>query len=174
MRRPVRPTWLLRLARELAGEGAGPGQPRAANLRRATSSAYYALFHAISLAVAVEALPNGPSRERHGFARYVNHTAIKRVCEWISGATPPRHLQECATRLRSNRDLVAVAFAFTALYEQREAADYDHEADLTRSTAIASVRRADRAVAALRAGSATDDFRALFGLVALQTSIRGS
>ena len=174
MRRPVRPEWLLRLARELAGEGAGPGQPRTTNLRRATSSAYYALFHAISLGVAVEALPNAPARERHAYARYVNHTAIKRVCEWISGATPPRHLQECATRLRSNGDLLAVAFAFTVLHEQREAADYDHEADFTRASALASVREADRAVAALRAGSATDEFRALFGLVALQTSIRGS
>lgn len=173
MRRPIKPEWLLRLARELAGEGAGRGQPRNTNLRRATSSAYYALFHAICLAVAAEALPNAPSREQHGYTRYVNHAAIKRVCEWISGATPPRHLQECAARLRSNGDLLAVASAFTVLHEEREAADYDHEADLTRAAALASVHRADRAVAALRSNSPTDDFCALFGLVALQTSIRG-
>jgi uncharacterized protein (UPF0332 family) len=163
-----------RLARELAGEGARQGQPRTTNLRRAISSAYYALFHAISLAVAMEALPNAVAGEQYGYTRYVNHMAIKRVCEWVSGDTAPRHVRECVTRLRSNRDLSDVASAFAMLHEQREAADYDHDADFARAAALAAVRQADRAINTLRAGSGTDDFRALFGLVALQTSIRGS
>src|SRR5712692_884949 len=63
MQRPIKPEWLLRLARELAGERAGQGQPRNTNLRRATSSAYYALFHGIALAVADEALPSASDNE---------------------------------------------------------------------------------------------------------------
>jgi hypothetical protein len=54
---------LLRLARETAGEGTRRGQ-RTTNLRRATSDAYYALFHAIAIAVANETLPCRPCTYR--------------------------------------------------------------------------------------------------------------
>jgi hypothetical protein len=172
VRRPIRPTWLLRLAAELAGEGAGQGQPRNTNLRRATSSAYYALFHAIGLAVASGELPNASEAERHGYARYVTHTAVKQVCNWISGETPPLHLRDIVDRLRSNQQLSAVASAFVALQEQRDAADYDHQADFTRPATLGYLGRARRAVALIESESATNDFRAFYGLIALQTSIR--
>jgi hypothetical protein len=173
MRRPIKPEWLLRLARELAGEGAGQGQPRNTNLRRATSDAYYALFHAIAVAVANETLPNASAAEHHAFSRYVSHTAIKRVCEWVSGATPPLHLQTVVNRLRANRSLSAIASTFVALHEQREAADYDHNADFTRPGTLGYVRRADQAVAAIHASTVDDDFRAVYGLITLQTTTRG-
>jgi hypothetical protein len=172
MRRPIKPEWLLRLARELAGEGAGQGAPRNTNLRRATSSAYYALFHAIALAVAKETLPNASADEHHAFARYVSHSAIKTACEWVSGKGPPLHLTTAVTRLRASRSLSAVASAFVTLHEQREAADYDHNADFTRPGTLANVRRAEQAVAAISANTRDDDFRALYGLITLQTSIR--
>jgi hypothetical protein len=173
MRRPIRPDWLLRLAGELAGEGAGQGQPRNTNLRRATSSAYYALFHAIALAVAAEALPNAPPAELHGYARYVNHAAIKQVCDWISGNKPPPHLRQVIDRLRQNATLSAVASAFVVLQEEREAADYDHQADFTRPATLGLLGRARTGVASIGAEAASDDFRAPFGLIALQTTIRG-
>jgi hypothetical protein len=44
MQRPIKPEWLLRQADDLAGRVAGVGQPRNADLRRATSAAYYALY----------------------------------------------------------------------------------------------------------------------------------
>ena len=172
MRRPIRPEWLIRLARELAGEGAGRGQPRNTNLRRATSSAYYAAFHAVALAVAVEALPNASEAERHGYARYVNHQAVEKVCGWISGADSPLHVRGLIDRLRRNQALSGVATGFLTLKEQREAADYDHGADFTRPGTLALVGRADGAVLAIRVNSATDDYRAFFGLIALQTAIR--
>ncbi len=43
--RPLYPEDLIWLAHSLAGGGAGPGRPRAIALRRAVSSAYYAMFH---------------------------------------------------------------------------------------------------------------------------------
>lgn len=112
MRRPIKSKWLIRLASELAGEGAGQGQPRNTNLRRAASTAYYALFHAIGTAVAAEALPSGSDAEKSGYGRYVNHAAIKQVCDWISGSQPPVHLQDVVTRLRQNSRLSAVASSF--------------------------------------------------------------
>jgi uncharacterized protein (UPF0332 family) len=173
MRRPIKPEWLLRLARETAGEGAGRGQPRTANLRRATSDAYYALFHAVALAVASETLPNASAAEQHALSRYVSHTAVKKAYGWVSGAPPPLHLQTVVNRLRASHTLAAVASAFATLYEQREAADYDHDADFTRPGTLTHVRHAQQAVAAIRANAANDDFRALYGLITLQTSTRG-
>lgn len=163
---------MLRLARELAGEGAGHGQPRNSNLRRAVSSAYYAVFHAIALAVAEKALPSGSEAERQGYARYVAHGAIKQACGWIAGNAPPRHLESVVFRLRANRRLSLVAAAFVALQEQREMADYDHVADFTRPAALASVDRADVAVTTTRALSADGDFADFCGLVALRIAIR--
>ena len=138
MRRPIKPEWLLRLARETAGEGRG--QPRTAQ----------------------------------AFSRYVSHTAIKKVSEWVSGSPPPVHLQTIVDRLRASSSLVSVASAFTKLHEQREAADYDHSADFTRPGTLTHVRRAEQAVAAIRATTTNDDFRALYGLITLQTSMRSA
>jgi len=116
MRHPIEPEWLLRLARGTAGQGAGRGQQRTANLRRATSDAYYALFHAIALAVANATLPNASAAEQHACSRY---------------------------------------------------------ADFTRLGTLAHVRQAEQAVAAIRANGTDDDFRALYGLITLQTTTRG-
>jgi len=173
MRHPIEPEWLLRLARGTAGQGAGRGQQRTANLRRATSDAYYALFHAIALAVAAATLPNASAAEQHACSRYVSHTAVKKVSEWVSGASPPLHVQTVVNRLRASPSLVAVAAAVTRLQEQREAADYDHSADFTRLGTLAHVRQAEQAVAAIRANGTDDDFRALYGLITLQTTTRG-
>jgi hypothetical protein len=46
--RPIHPGELLDLADRLAGRGSGPGRPRMIELRRAVSSAYYALFHELA------------------------------------------------------------------------------------------------------------------------------
>jgi len=110
--------------------------------------------------------------ERFGCARYVDHTAIKQVCDWVSGNTPPTHLRDIADRLRENADLSAVASAFIVLQEERDAPDYDHLADFSRPATLALVGRARTAVPSIEAEGASDDFRALFGLIALQRSIR--
>jgi hypothetical protein len=172
MRRPIKPEWLLRLARELATGTGGAGQPRNTNLRRASSTAYYALFHAISLGTAREALPGALESEHFSYARYVSHAAIKQVCGWLSGAAPPQHLLDTVTRLRRNVGLSDVATVFTALQEGREEADYNHDADINRPSTLALVSRAEDAVATLVEQAGSDDFRAFFGLVALQTSVR--
>lgn len=172
MRRAIRPTWLIRQAYQLAGRRAGRGQPRNADLRRAVSSGYYAVFHAISLAVASQALPSATDDERHGYARYVSHAAINRACRWIVGEQPPLHLDSLVRRLRTQPRLSQTAAAFIELQEQREAADYDHGADFTRSETLALVNRAEAAVAAVQALDSEPDFAAFCGLVALRVTLR--
>lgn len=102
----------------------------------------------------------------------MTYTSIRKCCAWIAGEQPPKHLDATVTRLRANAALSDIATAFIALYEAREAADYDHDADITRPATLGLVQRSAAAVAAIDASASTDDFRAFFGLIVLQTSIR--
>jgi hypothetical protein len=169
VQRPIRPRWLLRLAAELAGEGRG--QPRNTNLRRAASTAYYALFHELTLAVVRHSLPGGSPQDVYAAARYVSHASIKQVCAWIAGDTPPLHLVGIVDRLRNNPDLTAVATAFVDLHEQRERADYDHLADFTRPGTHALIAESQKAVAILDSGVTHDDFKAFLGLILLRAKV---
>lgn len=171
MQRDIRPSWLIRLAEELAGLNAGQGQPRNTNLRRAVSTAYYALFHRISLAAARSLLPNGADAEVYGLARDIKHAAVKQCADYIAGQTPPKHLDSIILRLRQNADLSAVARNFVDLQQRREEADYDHLANFTRPDVLASVGLAKRSVAITWNQRDTDDFRAFFSVIALRTSI---
>ncbi len=170
MQRPIRPRWLIRLARELSGRGRG--QPRNANLRCAVSRAYYALFHALALATTAHALPGGTDEEIWRAARHVSHESIKRVAAWVAGDTPPKNLDTVVGRLRADADVSAVATAFTALNEQRERADYDHEADFDRPGTRGLVEQAARAISLLRRDGRSDEMRSFLGLIILRVNIR--
>ncbi len=74
-------------------------------------------------------------------------------------------------RLRTNPDLTDVANAFKDLQEQREKADYDHEADFTRPGTHARIQQAHRAIRMLRKWSHHADFKSFLGLIALRTNV---
>lgn len=57
----------------LAGRESGRGRPRTAYLRRATSTAYYALFHELVTHGANRVLPRGPRQDRLVVARWFGH-----------------------------------------------------------------------------------------------------
>lgn len=169
MQRPIRPEWLLRQADELAGSGRG--QPRNADLRRAASAAYYALFHAVSLEVARSVLHGAEDEETYEAARLVAHGAIRDVCGYVaSGSTAPRRLGATVERLRDSVPVVTLATDFLALNEAREEADYDHLADFTRPRVRALIERASQAVALLTADDRDGAFVSFLGLVALRIS----
>src|SRR5580658_9893529 len=92
-----------------------PANPKQANLRRAVSTAYYALFHLlIDEAVGKWAI----ERQRSALARTFDHARMKRVCEDVvkntkSGANLPP-------------DLTTVANNFILLQQHRHRADYDN------------------------------------------------
>lgn len=171
MRRPIRPTWLLRLAHELVQGAGGRGQPRNTDLRRAVSTAYYAVFHSLALAVVRQALPGATEAEIYGAVRNVSHTAIKQACGYVGGDRPPQSLDALVARLRGNRSLTAVVQTFLDLQDQREKADYDHDADFTRPSAAAMVLRANGAVDLLGRQANNSDFQSFFGLVTLRIRV---
>lgn len=170
MKRPIRPKWLLRQARELAG--AKVGQPRHTNLRRATSAAYYALFHELTLATTRHLLPGSSAEEQQRATRRVSHASIRGAADWVAGETPPKHMGDIVARLRHNSDLTDLAQAFKELQEERENADYDHEADFTRPRTHARIEQASRAVHLLGLHAGDDDFKSFLGLVALKVNLR--
>lgn len=172
MQRWIDPRRLLDVANQLAEVGAGPGQPRDAALRRAVSTAYYAAFHAVALAVADALLPGAPDQERWGLARYVSHGSIKNVCGWVSGATAPQHLRPVVARIRGDVGVTSAATLYTELLSSREAADYDHTAEFSHPSTLEAVRSAEHLVEVLLTRPMSEEVAALLGLVALQTSVR--
>jgi hypothetical protein len=119
---------LLDLARRIAdldGEN-----PRQASLRRAVSTAYYALFH---LMIA-EATANWSQPElRPLLGRIFEHGKMKQACEKIAGGKsriPPLGARTPEDHLR------AVASGFIEAYGKREEADYDVSRQLSRKDVV--------------------------------------
>lgn len=86
-----------------------------ADLRRAISAAYYALFHELTSCAAKNW---GHERHRYRFARLFQHAKMNQACKsWHRAnektSTQPHHL------------LLGIAEIFTELQESRHAADYD-------------------------------------------------
>jgi len=132
----LNPDHLLDQARQLTTL-AGPGAPRQADLRRAISGAYYALFHAI-LTQTADVLVGRKNRDSPRYKlvyRSVPHAAIRAVCENIIKPQLPIRYVPYEPRGGFGPDLVAVATAFIELYEKRHLADYDPLYHVTRSDA---------------------------------------
>jgi uncharacterized protein (UPF0332 family) len=106
-----------------------PRRPKQANLRRAVSTAYYALFHLlVSQAVSYWRL----KRQRSVLARSFDHRKMKGACNSCRSQVP---------------ELNAVAKAFVVLQQSRHLADYDNSAPWTRVEAMEEAGRAREAFA---------------------------
>src|SRR5271166_3079186 len=126
--------------------------PKQASLRRAVSTAYYALFHLLI----DEAVGNWSIlRQRSILARTFDHGKMKNVCEdqvknFYSSGSPASGLQ-----------LKNVAHTFVQLQQQRHIADYDNAFSWSRTNAIGALDLASAAFGdwrAIRAQDAAQDF----------------
>lgn len=84
---PIDPWKLIEAAQDFAKHKgkAGKGRPRPIWLRRAVSSAYYALYHGLSRAAAEHLLPNGSNEDQLKVTRLFRHNAMKGTCAQIAG-----------------------------------------------------------------------------------------
>lgn len=131
---------LLKQARLLATKDRA--RPKQASLRRAVSTAYYALFHLL-VREATERLLRGTalSEYRPGLARSFQHRAMKAASSAIAaGGT----LKGFGT-LQIPADLLIVAESFVTLQEERHRADYDLGSQFTRTEALTLVSQAEYA-----------------------------
>lgn len=120
------PSELLALARNLS-TGSGGSQPNDSELRRAVSTAYYALFHKVVRTAASRFM--GPGQENSaGFSilyRCFQHRVIKTVCEEIQVPTLKQKYQTSLRRTSVSQDMKDFPVIFAALQEARHLADYD-------------------------------------------------
>lgn len=139
---------LLEQAQHLANRDSR--RPKQASLRRAVSTAYYALFHLLtSAATANWRRPH----QRPDLARSFNHGHMRKACE--SQRTESRgKLKELDLDARSMRVfqcIEKVCAAFVALQDSRHTADYDTATGWSRTEANAAVKSAVAAFEAWKA-----------------------
>lgn len=167
---PIDPVKLVDAADVLIDHHAGKGgRPRSVWLRRAVSTAYYALFHAICLEAAQHLLPSGRTDHQLAMARAFGHREIKTCCEWIAGRRGGIQgpVLPIVRGLKAG-SVVDVADSFCDLQEARHRADYDHLALFPKATASALVLDARRSITRLD-GASAQERDALFSLLALRS-----
>ena len=169
---PIDPIELIAAATEFAEHQADAERPRPIWLRRAVSSAYYALFHAISTQAADHLLPEAAHEDRLRLARSFGHRPLKEVCEWISGrrGRPPQHAKPLVWSLGA-APVADVAATFCDLQEARHRADYDHLALFPEDDLLEYVGDAEAAIWDLATEPASQR-QAFFALVSLRASLR--
>ena len=111
-------------------------RPKQASLRRAVSTAYYALFHLLTGAAA---LNWKPSSQRFAFARILDHARMYRTSNRVSKLPFPGEPPHIAGQLRS------AASTFSDLQELRHAADYDGNRKWTRTAVLESIALTEEA-----------------------------
>lgn len=142
-----------------------PRRPKQASLRRAVSTAYYAVFHLLISEVGVRFAP-GPLRAFQGlFQRTLEHAKLKEACEHVVNVrvrnVPPKL---SLASVQVSNDLHAVAFAFTALQQARHNADYNTVMRFSRVEVAGLVATAENTFLAwqrIRGGAEADAFLAL-------------
>ena len=111
-------------------------RPKQASLRRAVSSAYYALFHLLAAETAAlvgRGLSSDDLRART--ARVLEHGNMQRACRAFSTNLPPG----LAAQISPSSDLQLVADVFVAAQQQRHRADYDTSARFERAEVEAQI-----------------------------------
>lgn len=117
-----------------------PRRPKQASLRRAISTAYYALFHLITFEAAQLIGPNLEMAASQKNQRWFHHGTMKASCTAFAGSRPKPPLDSMLSIVSA--DLQLVAKTFVLLQEQRHTADYDLAATFSRLHGQTSVKDA--------------------------------
>jgi hypothetical protein len=125
-----------------------PRKPRQASLRRAVSTAYYALFHLLTSEAADRMTRGGQDRValRATLRRAFTHSDMKQACDEMTKLNGGRFV----TSLNGNvvpQSLSDVADAFSQLQQARHEADYDLSRAFTRRETNDLIDLADKAFA---------------------------
>ena len=136
------PNDLLEQARHLANRE--PKRPKQASLRRAVSTAYYALFHLLS----IETAKNWKRpAERFTVARMLEHLSMSRVCaakrdelnEYFKTRPAPGHDLDVLKRLHS------ITSTFVEMLQHRHTADYNGGIKWSRTDVLEKIESVEAA-----------------------------
>lgn len=152
---------MLRTAEKLAGYEAGPGRPPLSDLRRATSTAYYALFHQILRHGAIDFLTEATEEEIADISRWYTHKGVHDAADLVllaasdrPTALVKREKRQGVMAIRAANggvvpdELVQLADAFQDLQAARHSADYDGNYDPARAVTLAHVEAAQQGLEA--------------------------
>jgi hypothetical protein len=134
-----------------------PRRPRQVNLRRAVSSAYYALFHL--LASSTSALYASEAGLAARIFRTLNHAEMKRASVMIGNGKLPKAVQDPDVSYTVPADLKIVADTFVTLQQVRHQADYDLSRVFRREETVSYIEAARQAFEAWDRVRKTDDAR---------------
>lgn len=116
-------------------------RPKQANLRRAVSAAYYAVFHELALTCANALVgTNKSNRSNKAWVevyRGLEHGATKKACQRARRVGFPQEIKDFAD-------------AFEQLQEARHAADYDPIVRLSKVEALGYITLAEDSIASLK------------------------
>lgn len=153
---------LLAQARHLAEKE--PRRPRQASLRRAVSTAYYALFHYL-IDEATKLFLGGSARAnlRHCLARTFSHSTMAKASKTVSSHLRGQNSPKFAALLTDTPpcELERVAKSFVDLQQLRQEADYDMSQVFTRREVLDHVETAEGAIKQwhrIRRSSAADAY----------------
>lgn len=137
---------LIESAKTLCQAGAGK-KPKQANLRRAVSAAYYAVFHALAKTCA-DALVGASKARRPNKAwvevyRGIDHGVVKNAC--IS-----------ASKIAFPQKILDFSDAFRQLQDARHSADYDPMVRISRTQALAFIVLAEDSIVAIKSVATND------------------
>ena len=146
----MNPEELLRIARHLAsgGVGSGLGRPRQAELRRAVSAAYYAMFHALARCCADLLVgANRASRDQVAWEqtyRALEHGHARNQCNNFSAMA------------RFPAEIFNFGRWFVAMQRYRHQADYAPEISFSRIQVEELIGQTERCIADFNAAPARD------------------
>lgn len=138
---------LLTQAETLAG--LDRSKPKQANLRRAVSAAYYALFHFLVDEGCRQVLGTRQSTTafRRIVARAFDHGSMRGACDAFSRGQFPRGVtRSLPSGFAVPIDLADVAQSFIELQEQRHLGDYDLGTTFDREGVRSQIEQAERAI----------------------------
>ena len=136
----MEPGDLLATARSLA-ESLDRRRPRQANLRRAVSTTYYALFHCLA-ANCADTLVGSKGADRSAPAWQQVYRALEH------GTARNRCTQGAISKFPV--DIFEFARVFVEMQKRREHADYAHEATFFKDDVIQDIETADRVIRLFR------------------------
>ncbi len=126
-----------------------PRKPRQAYLRRAISTAYYAVFHYLvdEVCCAQIGTQNSQKEHRHSLARAFVHTSMRDACTSFAGGKLKASVIKGLPRDSTGNYLIPseiknIAAIFAELQEKRHLADYDLSERFTKTEVLTLIDEA--------------------------------
>ena len=139
-------------------------KPKQVNLRRAVSSAYYAVFHyLVEQACCIQfGTQHAQAPYRHVLGRAFAHNVMKQACTSFGGGTLKEAVIKGLPRDANGKYAVSsairgLALGFVELQEKRNVADYDRSERFKRSEVLIVIEQAKEQVARFSELDLSDD-----------------